>query len=167
MIWTPFTTLRIISKCCFYSYDLSQQVTLVFDQWQQGDDIITDIFQTPKVDLVPYFPDDFRSYLEDFDEYSSERLNSLHEEDFQPPLCSSLDRSKDIACLKKDSCDRFLQPSSITLPCCVIKGVVGKYVFCIEFPLRQTLEFKGRLNTSRKTVISAFQPSLKSLSVIF
>jgi hypothetical protein len=34
---------------------LSQQVTLDFDQWQQGDDIITDTFQTPKVDLVPYF----------------------------------------------------------------------------------------------------------------
>jgi hypothetical protein len=153
---------------------LSQQVTLDFDQWQQGDDIITDTFQTPKVDLVPYFPDDFRSYLEDFDEYSSEHLDSFHEEDYQPPLCSGLDRSKDIVFLKKDSCDNFLQPPPITLPCCVIKGVVGKYVFCIEFPLRQTLEFKGRLNTSRKSLSSqplnlplrVCQSSSRSLSIL-
>jgi hypothetical protein len=108
---------------------LSQQVTLDFGQWQQGNDMITDAFQTPKVDLVPYFPDDFWSYLEDFDEYSSEHLDPFHEDDFQPPLCSGLDRSKNIVCLKKDSCDSFLQPPPITLPCCVIKGVVGKYVF--------------------------------------
>jgi hypothetical protein len=47
---------------------LSQQVTLDFGQWQQGNDMITDAFQTPKVDLAPYFPNDFWSYLEDFDE---------------------------------------------------------------------------------------------------
>jgi hypothetical protein len=47
---------------------LSQQGSLDFDQWQQGDDITTDTFQTPKVDLVPYFSDNFLSYLEDFDE---------------------------------------------------------------------------------------------------
>jgi len=39
-----------------------------FDSWQQGDDIITDTFQTPRDDLVLYPPDDFQSYLEDFDE---------------------------------------------------------------------------------------------------
>jgi hypothetical protein len=74
--------------------------------------------------------------------------------DYQPPLCSGLDRSKNIVCLKKDSCDIFLQPPPITLPCCVFKGVVGKYVFCIEFPLRQTLESKGWLNTSRVSLSS-------------
>jgi hypothetical protein len=151
---------------------LSRQVIFDFDQWQKGDDI-TDTFQTPKVDLVPYFPDDFRSYLEDFDEYSSEHLDLFHGEDYQPPLCSGLDRSKDFVCLKKDTCDIFLQPPSITLPYCVIKGVVGKYVFCIEFPLRQTLEFKGRLNTSRKSLSSQpfnlplriCQSSSRSLSI--
>jgi hypothetical protein len=56
MVWTPFNTptiqtlQTIISKCL--SLQLSQQVTLDFDQWQQGDDTITDTFQTPKVDLV-------------------------------------------------------------------------------------------------------------------
>jgi hypothetical protein len=87
---------------------LSHQVTLDFDQWQQGDDIITDTFQTPKVDLVPYSLDDFRSYLEGFDEYSSEHLDSFYEEGYQPPLCSGLDRSEDIVCLKKVPCDNFL-----------------------------------------------------------
>jgi hypothetical protein len=61
----------------------------------------------------------------------------------------------------------------ITLPCCVIKGVVGKYVFRIEFPLRKTLELKGRMNTSRKSVsshpfnlpLSFYQSSSKCLSI--
>jgi hypothetical protein len=152
---------------------LSQQVTLDFDQWQQRDDIITNTFQAPKVDLVPYFTNIFQSYLEDFDEYSSEHLDLFHEEYYQPPLCSDLGRRKNNVCLKKDSCDGFLQPPPITLPCCIIKGVVGKFVFCIEFPLRQTLEFKGRLNTSRKSLSSqpfnlplrVCQSSSRSLSI--
>jgi hypothetical protein len=70
-------TLRIISKCCLHSYH--DRLLFDFDQWQQGDDIFTDTFQTPKVDLVPYSPNDFRSYLEGFDEYSFEHLDSFHE----------------------------------------------------------------------------------------
>jgi hypothetical protein len=77
-------------------------------------------------------------------------MDSFHEEDYQPPLCSGLGQIKDIVFLKKDSYDIFLQPPLIALPCCVIKGVVGKYVFCIEFPIVKTLEFKGSLNTPRK-----------------
>ena len=127
------------------SYDVPNN----FDVWQQDDDIITEFFQAPMDDLVQCSLDDFRSYLEDFDDYSSEHLDLFHEEDYQPPLCSDLG-SKSNVCRKKDSCDTFLQPPLITLPFYVIKGVVGKYVLCIEFPLRQTLEFKGRLNTSRK-----------------
>jgi hypothetical protein len=88
-------------------------------------------------------------------------------------LCSNLDKSKNIVCLKKDSCGSFLQPPPITLPCCVIEGVVGKFVFCIDFPLRQALEFKGRLNTSRKSFSSqpfnlplrVCQSSSRSLSI--
>jgi hypothetical protein len=38
------------------------------DQWQQGDEICTNSPQTPKVDQVQYLLDDFRSYLEAFDE---------------------------------------------------------------------------------------------------
>jgi hypothetical protein len=149
---------------------LSQQA---LDQWQQGDEIFTDAPQTPKVDQVPYLPDDFRSYLEAFDEYSSEHLDLSYENDYQPPLCSDFDRSKNIVCLKKDSHDLFLQPPLITLPCCFIKGVVGNYIFYIEFPLKQTLESKGWLKTTSSSLSSQFfnfplrvcQSSARSLSI--
>jgi hypothetical protein len=152
---------------------ISQQVTLDFDQWQQGDDIITDTFQMPKVDLVPYCPNTFLSCLEVFDEYSSEHLDLFHEEDCKPPLCSDLDRSKDIIHPEKDPFNKFLQPPLITLLCCVSRGVVGRYVFCIEFPLGQTIESKGWLNTSRISLSSqlfnfplrVFQSSTRSLSI--
>jgi hypothetical protein len=69
-------------------------------------------------------------------------------------MCSDLNRSKDIVCLKENPCDNVLQPPSITLPCRFIKGVAEKYVFCIKFPLRQTLKFRARLNTSRRNMLS-------------
>jgi hypothetical protein len=149
---------------------LSQQA---LDQWQQGDEIFTDAPQTPKVDQVQYLPDDFRSYLEAFDEYSSEHLDLPYEDDYQPPLCSDFDRSKNIVCLKKDSHDLFPQLPLITLPCCIIKGIVGKYTFYIEFPLKQTLESKGWLKTTEFSLSSHFfnfplrvcQSSARSLSI--
>jgi hypothetical protein len=133
---------------------LSQQITFDFEQWQQGDDIFTDAPQTPKDDLAPFPPDIFRSYLEAFDEYSPEHLDSFYEKDYQPPLCSGLDRSEGIVCLKKDSHDIFLQPPPITLLCCVSKGVAGRYVFYIEFPKGETLESKGWLNTTSLSLSS-------------
>jgi hypothetical protein len=42
---------------------LSYQVTNNSNIWQQEDDIVTNIFQTPKDDLVLFFQDDFQSYL--------------------------------------------------------------------------------------------------------
>jgi hypothetical protein len=38
----------------------------------------------------------------------------------------------------------------------ITKGVVGKHVLCLKFSLRQSLllEFKGRLNTSRRCLLS-------------
>jgi hypothetical protein len=95
-----------------FPFQLSQQA---LDQWQQGDEIFTGSPQTPKVDRVQYLPNDFRSYLEAFDEYSSEHLYLPYEDDYQPPLCSDFDRSKNIVCLKKDSHDLFLQLPVITL----------------------------------------------------
>jgi hypothetical protein len=129
---------------------LSHEVTNNFDIWQQEPDLI----QTPKDDLILCFPNDFRSYLEDFDDCSSEHLDLFYEDDYQPPLCSSFDRSKNVVCLKKDSHDIFLQPPLITLPCCIIKGVVGNYIFCIEFPLKQTQESKGWLKTTSLSLSS-------------
>jgi hypothetical protein len=118
-------------------------------------------------------PDDFRSYLEAFDEYSSEHLDLPYEDDYQLPLCSDFDRSKNIVCLKKDSHDLFLQLPVITLSCLSIEGVVGKYIFNVEFPHRQTLESKGWLGTASLSPLSQFfdfpliacQSSARSLSI--
>ena len=103
-----------------------------------------------------YSPNDFRSYLEDFDEYSFEHLDLFHEEDYQPPLCSDIDKGEDISCSEKDPCDEVFQLPSTTLSRNVTKGVVGKHVLCFKFSLRQSLllEFKGRLNTSRRSLLS-------------
>jgi hypothetical protein len=125
-----------------------------FDNWKQGDGMITILFQTHKDDLVLCSPNEFQSYLDDFDDYSSKHLDLFHEEDYPPLLCSDLDKGKDIVFLEKDPCDNVFHPPSIILCCYVLKGVVGKYVFCITFPLRKTLEFKGRLNTSRRSLSS-------------
>jgi hypothetical protein len=91
--------------------------------------------------------------LEDFDEYSSEHLNLFHEEDYQPPLCSDIE---DIACPKKDPCDKVFHLPLTTLPCYVTKGVVGKHVLCLKFSLGKSLllEFKGSLNTLRRNLLS-------------
>jgi hypothetical protein len=92
--------------------------------------------------------DDFQSYLEMFDEYLTEHLDPIYEDDCQPPLCSDSDTSKDIVCLKKVTHDCSSQPPVITLPCFSIQGVVGKYLFYVEFPPRQTLDFKGWLGNA-------------------
>jgi hypothetical protein len=120
-----------------------------FDIWQQDDDIITKVFQAPKDDPLQYSPNDFQLYLEDFDEYSFEHLDLFYEENYQPPICSNLDKGKDIAFPKKGTCDEVFQLPSTTLPRYVTKGVVRKHVPCLEFSPGQSLllEFKGRLNT--------------------
>jgi hypothetical protein len=127
-----------------------------FDVWQQDDDIITKFFEAPKDDPVQYSPDDFRSYLEDFDEYSFEHLDLFYEEDYQLPLCSDIDKGEDIACPKKDPCDKVFLLSSTTLPRYVTTAVVGEHVLCLKFSLGQSLllEFKGRLNISRINLLS-------------
>jgi len=85
---------------------LSYEVTN-FDDWQQVDDIITYTFQTHRDDLVLYSLDDFRSYLEDFDNYSFEHSDSFYEENYQPSLCSDLDKCEEVACLKQDTYDKI------------------------------------------------------------
>jgi hypothetical protein len=120
---------------------LSQQIT--YDQWQQGDEVFTCSFQNTKDDLVPFLSDDFQSYLEMFDEYPTEHLDPIYEDDCQPPLCSDFDTSKDIVCLKKVTHDFSSQPPVITLPCFSIQGVVGKYLFYVEFPSWANPRFQG------------------------
>jgi hypothetical protein len=132
---------------------LSQQDTLNFDQWQQGDDIITNTFQTPRVDLVPYFPDYFRSYLDDFDECSSEHLDLFYQENFQPLFFSE---NEEVTCLKQDFCDKTFHLPFITLPSYVTKGVVWKHFHYPKSSVGQNLrlDFRGRLSTSRRSLLS-------------
>jgi hypothetical protein len=125
---------------------LPQQIS--FDQWQQGDEVFTCRFQNTKDDPVPYLSDEFQSYLEMFDEYPAEHLDPTYEDDCQPLLCSNLNTSKDIVCLKEVTHDFSSQPPVSTLPCFSIQGVVGKYLFRVEFPPGQTLDFKGWLGNT-------------------
>jgi hypothetical protein len=148
---------------------LSQQIT--YDQWQQGDEVFTCSFQNTKDDLVPYLSDDFQSYLEMFDEYPTEHLDPIYEDDCQPPLCSVFDTSKDIVCLKKFSHDFSPQPPVITLPGFSIKGVVGNYLFHVEFPSGQTLDSKGWLGNAISDqffnlLLIICQSSTKLLSIL-
>jgi hypothetical protein len=147
---------------------LPQQIS--FDQWQPRDEVFACSFQNPKDDdLVPCFSDDFQSYLEMFDEYLSEHLDPTYEDDCQPLLCSNINTSKDIVCLKGDAHDFSSQPPVSTLPCFSIQGVVGKYLFRIEFHPGQTLDFKGRLDNTTSNhffnlLLMICQPSTKLLS---
>jgi hypothetical protein len=152
-----------------FPLQLPQQITS--DQWQQGDEVFTCSFQKTKDDLVPYFSDDFQSYLEFFYEYPPEHLDYFHEDDCQPLLCSDFKTSKDIVCLKKVSHDFSPQPPDITLPCFSIKGVVGKYLFHVDFPPWQTLDFKGWLGNTSSNQFFNFpliicQSSTKLLSIL-
>jgi hypothetical protein len=147
---------------------LSQQIT--YDQWQQGDEVFTCSFPNTKDDMVPCFSDDFQSYLEMFDEYV-EHLNPFYEHDYRPPLCSDLATSKDIVCLKEITHDFPSQPPVISLPGFSIQGVIGEYLFRVEFPPGQTLDFKGWLgntisNQFFNLLLMIFQPSTKLLSIL-
>jgi hypothetical protein len=147
---------------------LSQQIT--YDQWQQGDKVFTCSFPNTKDDMVPCFSDDFQSYLEMFDEYA-EHLNPFYEDDYRPPLCSDLGTSKDIVCLKEVTHGFPSQPPVISLPCFSIQGVVGKYLFRVEFPPGQTLDFKGWLgntisNQFFNLLLMICQPSTELLTIL-
>jgi hypothetical protein len=148
---------------------LPQQIS--FDQWQQGDEVFTCSFQNTKDDPVPYLSDEFQSYLEMFDEYPTEHLDPTYEDDCQPLLCSNLNTSKDIVCLKEITHDFPSQPPVISLPGFSIQGVIGEYLFRVEFPPGQTLDFKGWLgntisNQFFNLLLMICQPSTKLLSIL-
>jgi hypothetical protein len=147
---------------------LPQQIS--FDQWQPGDEVFTCSFQNTKDDPVPYLSDDFQSYLEMFDEYA-EHLDPFYEDDYRPPLCSDFGTSKDIVCLKKVTHNFSPQPPAITLPYFSIRGVVGSYLFYVEFPSGQTLDSKGWLGNAIadqffNLLLMICQPSTKLLSIL-
>jgi hypothetical protein len=72
----------------FQLLSLQQPYVIVngFDVWQQGDDMIMDLFQPPRDDFLQHPHDDFRSCLGGFDTCSFEHLDLLYEEIFQPQL---------------------------------------------------------------------------------
>jgi hypothetical protein len=108
-------------------------------------------------------PNDFRSYLEDFDEYPFEHLDLFHQENYQPSLCSNFDKGEDVACLKQDTCDKVVQLPPIALPRYVTKDAVGEHVSCFKFSFGQnfSLEFKGRLNALRSLLSQSFSFPLR------
>jgi hypothetical protein len=79
--------------------------------------------------------------------------------------CVQICTSKDIVCLKEVTHDFSSQPPVISLPCLSIQGVVGKYLFRVEFPPGQTLDFKGWLGNTITDQI--FQPSLDDLPAVY
>jgi hypothetical protein len=148
---------------------LPQQIP--YDQWQQGDEVFTCSFQNTKDDPVPYLSDKFQSYLEMFDEYSTEHLDPTYEDDCQPPLCSNFHTSKDIVCLKEVTHDFSSQPPVISLPCFSIQGVVGRCLFRVEFSPGQTLDPKSWLCSAItdhffNLLLMICQPFTKPLSIL-
>jgi hypothetical protein len=133
---------------------LSHEVTNDFDIWQQEPDSI----KTPKDDLMLRSPINFRSYLEDFDDYPSEHLDLSYEESYHPTLCLDIDKNEEVTSLKQDACDKIFHPPLITLPRYVTKGVVWKHVPYPESPVRQNLilDFRGKLSASRGSLLSQF-----------
>jgi len=101
-------------------------------------------------------PNDFQSYLEDFDEYSFDHLDLFNKQDYQPPFYLDINKGEDISCLEKDSYDNVFHLPLTILSCYVTKGVVGKHSLCLKFSIRKRLllELKGRLNTSRGSLLS-------------
>jgi hypothetical protein len=79
---------------------ISYEIAIDSNIWQQGDEMITNIFQTPEDNLMQCSHDNFQSYLEAFDEYSFEHLDLFYEGDFQLSLCSNFDKGEDMVRLK-------------------------------------------------------------------
>jgi hypothetical protein len=103
-------------------------------------------------------PINFRSYLEDFDDYPSEHLDLSYEASYQPTLCLDVDKNEEVTSLKQDTCDRIFHPPLITLPRYVTRGVVWKHVPYLESPVRQNLilDFRGKLSALRRSPLSQF-----------
>ena len=137
---------------------LSHEFTTNFDIWQQEHDVITNFIQTSKDDLMLCSSNNFRSYLEDFDDCFSEHLDLFYEESYQPSLCSDLDKSEEVTCIKHDTCDNIFHLPLITLHRYVTKGMVWKHVPYPKSSVGQNLilDFRGRLSTSRRSLLSYF-----------
>jgi hypothetical protein len=137
---------------------LSHEVNNEFDIWQQEHDMFANFIQTPKDDLILFSPNNFWSYLEDFDDYSSEHLYLFYEEIYQPSLCSDINKSEEVTYLKQDTYDNIFHLPLITLPCYVTKVMVWKHVPYPKSSIGKNLllDFRGRLSTSIRSLLSYF-----------
>jgi hypothetical protein len=101
----------------FQLFPLKQPYQIVIDSeaWQHEIDMITNLFQPHKNDLLYHYHDDFWSYPRGVDTYSFEHLDLFYEENFLPPLCSNFDEGKDMIFPKQDFCDKSLALSYFTL----------------------------------------------------
>jgi hypothetical protein len=133
---------------------LSYHITK-FDIWQQEHDMI---IQTPKDDLIRCSPNNFQSYLEDFDDHPSKHLDLFYEESYQPSFCSDPDKSEEVTYVKQDACDKVFHLPLITLLRYVTEGMVSKLVPYPKSLVRQNLflDFRGKLSTSRRSLLSQF-----------
>jgi hypothetical protein len=95
------------------------------DVWQHEDDMITDLFQPPRDDLLQYSHDDFQSYLGSGDIYPFEHLDLSYEEDLQPPLCSNFDEDEAMIFPGHEFHDESFQPSSFPSSCYTTKDTTG------------------------------------------
>jgi hypothetical protein len=128
------------------------------DVWQHEDDMITDLFQPPRDDLLQHSHDDFLSYPGRFDTYPFEHLDLFYEEDLQPPLCSNFDEDEAMICPEHKFHDESFQPSSFPSSCYTTEDTTGKHVPCPKLSWGKffSLEFKGRLEALRRTLTSHF-----------
>jgi hypothetical protein len=105
------------------------------DVWQQEDDMITNLFQQPKDDLLQHSHEDFWSYPGDFGTCSFEHLDLFYEENFQPLLCSNFDKREDMVFLEQDFCDKNFQPPPLST-CHFTTDMVGGSPHYGHFPFR-------------------------------
>jgi hypothetical protein len=94
------------------------------DAWKHEDDMITDLFQPPRDDLLQHSYDDFWSYPGGSNNYSFEHLDLFYKKKFQPPLCSDFDEGKNMIFLEQDFCDESFLPSPLS-PCYFSIDMVG------------------------------------------
>jgi hypothetical protein len=97
-------------------------------------DMIIDLFQPPKDDLLKNYHDDFWSYLGGFNTYYFEHLDLFYEEYFQPLVCSNFDEGKDMIGIEHDLCDESFHPSPFSLAI----DRVGIFSYDSHFPMRRS-----------------------------
>jgi hypothetical protein len=107
------------------------------DVWQHEYDMITDLFQPPRIE--PLHLDDAQPFLGGSDTCPFEHSDLFYEEDLQPPLCSNLDEDEAMICLGHKFHDEIFQPSSCPSSCYTTEDTAGKHVLCPKLSPRKKI----------------------------